>query len=39
LDKKVREFYFAKAKEHGREPSDLINDILQKEMEIANTLN
>lgn len=39
LNKDVREFYFSKAKEHGQEPSDLINDILLKDMEIANKLN
>jgi len=39
LDKKVRQFYVAKAKKHGKEPSELINDILLKDMEIADKLN
>ena len=39
LDKNVREFYYSRAKEHGKDPSELINDILQKDMEIANSLN
>jgi len=39
LDKNVRAFYYSKAKEHDQEPSQLINDILQKDMEIADKLN
>jgi len=39
LSKNVRDFYFTKAKAHGKEPSELINDILQKDMEIADKLS
>jgi len=38
LDKKVRKFYYTRAKELGENPSELINRVLLKDMEIANQL-
>jgi hypothetical protein len=38
LDKKIRKFYYTKALQLGESPSELINKILLKDIEIAEQL-
>ena len=38
LDEKIRQFYYKRAKETGQSPTELINKVLSKDIEVAKLL-